>query len=637
MYAVRVMPVAKGIFRDYLTFFSREALEPGSVIETPVRGRNIPAIVISSRDVREEKLDIRSADFALKKIDVTKSHKRIFSESFMRALADSSEWHGVHEGVLTAALTSTVILSSISKLEEAPRVPHRTTDADLKVRADLLVLQSEREERVRIYRNIAREAFARNASVVVVAPTVIEAETLSSELSRGIEERVALITGEMTKKKLLTEWNRAVSSKEPLLIIGTPVVLSLPRVDADTIIIERESARAYRGIQRPYVDVRRFAESLSRHSGARLILADFPLRVETRYRVDIHEVEELSRSQMRPAGNEKVIIFDSRAKEEKRGEKRIFSALSKETKEVLRAEIKKGGRALIFAARRGIAPLTVCNDCGTPITDPETGAPMSLHKTASGNVFISHRSGAILPAGTSCKTCGGWNLVTLGIGVDKVYEEIKKEFPEAPVILFTKDTAPAHKTAKKLMQDFYSKSGAILVGTERMLPYLAEPVELAVVASIDSMLSLPAWRAHETALSILFYLRERAQNAFLIETRKPDSEVMKTISSGNPADFYRSDIAEREQFSYPPFSVFIGITSIGTRASAEKSRVLISESFKEYDLVGPLPAEAVGKNEWKISAVIRLERGAWPDAALSEKLKSLPPDIAVAIDPDQIV
>ena len=69
----------------------------------------------------------------------------------------------------------------------------------------------------------------------------------------------------------------------------------------------------------------------------------------------------------------------------------------------------------------------------------------------------------------------------------------------------------------------------------------------------------------------------------------------------------------------------------------EKAKTLISETFKSRDLVGPLPAEAVSKNEWTIKAVIRVPRGNWPDGTLSEELKSLPPDIIVTIDPDQIV
>jgi primosomal protein N' (replication factor Y) len=266
---------------------------------------------------------------------------------------------------------------------------------------------------------------------------------------------------------------------------------------------------------------------------------------------------------------------------------------------------------------------------------------MTLHKTASGNVFLSHRSGAVLPAETSCTVCGGWNLVTLGIGIDRVVEDLEKAFPETKIISFTKDTAPTHKMAKKLADSFFAASagapGSILVGTERMLPYLKESADVVVVASIDSILSLPQWRAHETALSVLFYLRERAEEKLIIETRQPDSEVMKTLVSGNPQDFYRSDIVEREQYSYPPFALFIGITAYGSRQSIDASRALITETFTGYDLVGPLPAEAGVRAEWTAKAVVRLPRHAWPNQELSEKLINLPPNIRVTIDPDEIV
>ncbi|MBY0538948.1 hypothetical protein K2P56_00745 [Patescibacteria group bacterium] len=635
MFSVRVMPVAKGIFKDHLTYFSREHISPGTVIHVIVRGRKIPGIVLASTDVREEKYDLRTADFALKKLDSEKTpKKKMFRASFIRAVNDAARWHGTHEGIVVSALASSQILASLPSIEEyVPKANEETTG----VKADLLVLQAEREERIRTYRNLAREAFARNASVFIVAPTIVEAEQLAGHLERGIENRVILFTSELSKKKLIGAWNHAVTNREPVLVVGTPVILSIPRADLDTIVIERESARAYRGRERPHLDIRQVAESLSAHSGARLILADFPLRVETRYRVDIHEAEELARSQVRPGGTEMVSVVDTRQKDTKRGERRMFSALTPETKAEMRSILKKGGRAIVFAARRGIAPLTICNDCGTPITDPNSGLPMTLHKTAHGNVFLSHRSGAVLPAETSCTVCGGWNLVTLGIGIDRVVEELEKDFPDTKISAFTKDTAPTHKTAKKISDAFFATDGAILVGTERMLPYLKEPADIAVVASIDTLLSLPAWRAHETALSILFYLREHAEEKLIIETRQPETEVMKTLLSGNPQDFYRKDCAEREQYGYPPFTLFIGLTAYGPRPAVDKNRTLISETFSGYDLVGPLPAEAEPRGEWSAKAVIRLPKSSWPDTELWEKLKSLPPNVVVSIDPDEIV
>lgn len=612
----------------------------GSVIPITVRGRRISALVIESKGAREEKLDIKSAHFALKKLPANVKPRRIFSSAFIQAAKDIALWHGVYEGVAMNALTSQTILNAAARLAEAPEeknVSAGETEGELKVKADILVLQAERGERVRMYRNLAREAFARGMSAIIIAPTVIEVEKLGEELSRGIEEHVMLFSHELTKKKFVSAWNRAVTFLQPILAIGTPLVLSLPRADIDAIVIERESARAYRARERPRLDFRRAAEYVSERSGARLIYADFPLRVETRYLLDAARVEELARSQVRPSGLADVRVMDVRKDETSVKSKRNFTTLSEDTRELIRKETARGGRVAVFAARRGLAPLTVCNDCGTPVVDPVTGVPMVLHKTADGNVFLSHRSGAMLPSNTACKTCGGWNLATLGIGVDRVADELIKNFPDTKLSVFTTDTAKTHGAAKKLSREFFGESGGILVGTERMLPYLTEPVELAVVASIDSMLSLPLWRAHEHALSILFYLRERAEHALIVETRQPDHTVMKSFLSGNPIDFYRSDISERERYGYPPFAVFIGLSWKATKAEAEKLRLLVESAFKGADLVGPLPPVAADKGLWESRAVIRLSKNAWPDERITERLKSLPPSVTVTIDPDEIV
>jgi len=633
MYAVRVMPVARGIFKDELTFFSRDSIPAGRAVTVTVRGRKIPGIVISSRDVREEKQDIRTADFSLKKLDAAEPPKRVFSEAFMEAVRRSALWHGAHEGIVMAALVSNTVLSSFGRVEEAHEPKNRAGG----VRPETLLLQSEYGERIRTYRNLVREAFARNSSVMLIAPTVIEAETLAEELSRGIENRVLLLTGEVAKKKLLSNWNQALTETTPILLVGTAFLLSHPRPDIDTLIVERESAKSYRMRERPLLDLRRVARYFSEASGVRLILADFPLRTETRYLIESHEAEELARLQARAAGASDVRIVDTRSKENKHGERRVFTTLTPDTKAEIASMLKSKGRVAVFAARRGLSPLTVCNDCGTPVTDTLTGTPMVLHKTGKGNVFVSHKSGAIVPAETSCKTCGGWNLVTLGIGVDRVHQELLREFPETPLFLFTKDAAPTHKTAKKLSESFFAEKGAIVVGTERMLPYLTRPVDLTAVASIDSMLSLPAWRAHEQTHSILYYLRERAKNALIVETRDPEHAVMRSLALGNPSDFYAAEIAEREKYAYPPFSVFIGLTLRGSFAEVERQRKLIGELFASRDLVGPMPPEATGRNIWSAKAVIRLKRDEWPDPALSQELKNLPPSVLVSIDPDEIV
>ncbi len=631
MFTVRVIPITRGFQSEYLTFFSRAPVEIGSVVPITIRGRLSHGIVVGYTDVRDEKQDLRTAPFALKKLGKAEP-KRIFTSPFMNAARQTALWHGIHESEVISHFAPRTILSSISRVHEAPHIESLTD-----VKPDMLILQAERDERVRTYRNIARESFARNESLLIITPSLIEAESLVPDLMRGIDESVVLLTGELPKKKFLDTWNRIATDVRPLLIVGTSIALAAPRIGVSSIIIERESSRSYRGIQRPHIDVRILAEHLSRETGARFIAADFPVRVESRYKVELGDADELARSQVRPSGSAEIRVIDTRKKETLKGEKRVFSPLTDDAKRIMETELRREGRVAVYASRRGISPLTVCNDCGTPVTDPSTGAPMTLHKTPSGNVFMSHRSGATLPSEISCATCRGWNLVTLGIGVDRVHADLEKSFPKTKIVSLTRDSAKTHSSAKKVARQFYGDTGTIIVGTERMLPYLTEPVESIIVASLDSMLSRPQWRANEYALSMLYYLWERSLHSFVIETRRSDHEIMKSILAGNPLDFYRSEIRERKKYGYPPASVFIGLSVRGTRTLVDSFATLIKETFNDLDVVGPLPASQEGRNEWSARAVVRLERASWPNAELSDRLRALPPYVDVEIDPDEIV
>lgn len=631
MYVVRVMPVARGVFKDSLSFFSKESVTAGTLVEVSVRGRAIPALVVGSAEAREEKSALKRESFALKRLSA-RGARRIFSDAGIRAARAAARHYGVGPGAVIAHFSPPAVLAS--GRTDAPIETGKTATV-----SDILVLQAEGDERLGSYRNIAREAFARGSSVMIIAATVPEAEALAEKLARGVEEQVVLMTGALPKKALLAAWQKGVEDARPLLIVATPQFLLVPRA-VETLIVERESARAYVGREREALDARIMAEEVARATGARLILADFPMRVETRVRLMAREIEEASRLQVATRDGARVRIVDVKRKKEEGEKKKAFSSISDYAREAISKEIARGGRVAIYAARRGIAPLTICNDCGTPVKDPTTGAPMTLQRTTAGNVFISFYSGAVIPAETPCSTCGGWNLTSLGVGVERVEGDLRKLFPDAPLFSLTADTAPTHAKALQVRRRFFDTRGALMVGTDRMVPYL-EPVEKIVITSADGMLSSPAWRAEEHALHTLFALRDRTEEEMIIQSREPEGRVMRAIASGNPTEFFETELNERRQFNYPPFSTFIGLTWTGTEAAVAKVQKVVVDAMTRFDLVGPLPARMVGKNRYLARAVVRLSKdppaGGWPDDALAAVLHALPPDIIVTVDPDDIV
>jgi primosomal protein N' len=632
MYVVRVMPIARGVFKDSLSFFSKAPVEPGTVVDVAVRGRPVTALVVESSEAKLEKSALKREGFVLKRLG-TKGSRRIFSAVVLRAAAEAARASGVSVGTIIAHFSPTAVLTGGG---DAPPEKERGP-----VMADILVVQAEAGERMSSYRNMAREAFARGRSVMLIAPTVPEAETLFELLGRGIEEQVVLMTGALGKKALMSNWRRAVADEKSLFVIATAQFLMLPRADIETLIVERESARSYVGREREALDARVMAECVAKASGARLILADFPMRVETRFRLMTHEIDEASRLQIATRDGARVRIVDVKRKPAEGGsasggKKKPFSSISDYARDAIGREVARGGRVAVYAARRGVAPLTVCNDCGTPVTDPATGSLMTLEKSTAGNVFISHRSGAVIPAETPCRKCGGWNLVSLGIGVERVHDEIAKLFPDTPLFLLTADTAPSHAKAKTIRNRFFNTRGAIMAGTDRMIPYL-EPIERSLVASADGMLSTPAWRAEDHAVHTLFALRDKTEEEMIIQTRAPDGRVIRAIASGNPTEFFEIELTERKRFGYPPFVTFIGLTWTGTEVAVAKTQKIVTGALAGWDLVGPLPARAVGKNRYLARAVVRLPEGGWPNDALSTILMDLPPDVAVAVDPDDIV
>lgn len=632
MYVVKVIPITRVGFTEHLSFFSKEPLPEGAVLDVPVRGKPTPALITSVKEAREEKLELRGSSFSLKKIAPRKV-TRIYPPSTVLALRETALWHARGVGEVLSHFSPNEIVRNPIPFETYDR-EERTDTA-----SDALVLQAEYEERVRLYRSLAREAFARKESILIIAPTIAEAETLYDKLHRGIENQVIKLTSASTKKTVRDAWKRAVTDPEPLLIVATYSFLTIPQRNLDTIIIERESARSYVSRERGGLDARIAAEHIARKNASRIVFADFPLRIETRFRLEQGELEELVRLQVSSQGTARTRIIDARTKDtdEAPKKKKAFSVFTDAVRTAVSEELSRGSRVFLYASRRGLAPLTVCNECGTPVTDPSTGAPMTLQKTEEGNVFLSYRSGAVLPSNTSCASCGSWNLVSLGIGVERVVEEAEKLFKEATLFSLTAESATTHTKAKKITEYFFNTPGSILVGTERALPYLSEPVELSAVMSIDSLLSASAWRAHEYALNMLLYLRDRTENAFLVQTRLPDTAVMKAVIQGNPTDFIRDELAERKTYQYPPFATFIGLSWSGTEKTVWKYAALIKDTLKGWDLVGPLPAHQIARNRYQARAVVRLERGAWPNALLAQALKTLPNEVTIAIDPDEIV
>ncbi len=631
MYLIEVFPIVRGIAKEKLSYFSANAIAPGSLVRVPLRNKAVNALVVSSRNAKELRSEIRGEKYELKKVAAFKSEP-FLTEAFMKA---SSRAAGYYAGSIGSVLN---LIIPKSALEEGavgePRLA-AAAPAQSANTFERLILQTDKNERLDIYRGLVREEFARNRSVFICVPTAPDAGRIGNLLSKGIEHHTFVFHSLLPKKTLEGSRLAASQKSHPILIVATGHYFPLAPGNTSVIIVEEESSRFYKIPSRPFPDFRLFAEWFAKELGARVIFGDTLLRIETLFGFERQESAELNTPKFRSLSSVHADIVDMRALP--KTPRRAIEIVSPALADMIADSVARGQHCLVLAARRGLSSQTICADCGETVTCGRCRAPVTLHtgKNKTGNFFFCHHCGERRSAEERCNHCHSWKLTPLGIGIELVEKELRRAFPALTLFRVDKDNAPTPAKIRKIIEQFYAAPGSVIIGTETVLPYLS-PVENTAVASLDALFSLPDFRIRERIFHLLVRLRELTSFRLIAQTRINDNLLEHAIK-GDFINFYREELSLRERFNYPPYATLIKISLAGTRAAVEREMNKVRDNLKplELELYPAFIEEKRGL--FTMHGLMRLSRGSWPDYPLAEKLNALPPQFRVEVDPESLL
>ena len=628
MQIVTVIPISRGVSKDLLTYFTKSDVTSGSVVKIPLRKKSIYGLVVETKQAEEMKSQIKSLTYSIKKIEEMQSGS-FLSKSFTEAVKKIADYNAASIGATLFSLIPKTILEENSKLSFNPIEPPKDKFFET------LLLQSDYEERFATYKSLVREEFAKNHSVFFCVPTIEDLTSAKNILERGIEKYTFVLHSGLSKKEILGTWKNICEEKHPVLIIATGSFLSIPRGDLGAIVLEKESSRSYKTQTRPYLDIRNVVETLAKEMNVRLVLGDILLRTETLWEEKNGKYASLSPLKFRSLTSANCEIIDMKIPQDMK--KKEFTILSDKLKSVIRNNIEANEHLFLFCARKGLYPMTVCSDCGTVVSCKNCHMPVVLYgkkdATQSNNLFVCNHCGERFDSKILCSHCGGWRLNPLGIGVERVFEEILQLFPDSKIIIFDKDHIATQKKAEKARDDFYNTPGSIMIGTEMALSFLNQKIENTAVVSLDSYFSIPDYQISEKIFHILLEMRSVSIKEFLIQTRQENTKIFEHATRGNLVDFYREEIVERESMGYPPFNTYIKLTLEGEKTVIRKEMEKIKEYFMPMKLQIFDAFNSQNKNKHMVHGLLYLEKGKWPDKELLEKIRRLPPHFSVRIDP----
>ncbi|MDB5254126.1 MAG: hypothetical protein JWL80_192 [Parcubacteria group bacterium] len=630
LYITEVVPIQKGMTKETLSYFTKEELSIGSFVKIPLRNKEILGLVTQIHEASNMKTDLKSSSFALKKLSRSRISAEL-SSAFIQASLLTAEYYGTTIGSILGALIPKILLENPPLISSAKK----TTKGEETVREPFLI-QLPETDRIREYKSLIRESFARKRSVLFCVPTHEDAMRTFDLLSMGIE-KYTYTTSNKPAKALIDTLKAAHKEPHPILFITTPAFISFDRQDLHTIILERENSRAYRTFSRPYINYKVFCEFLAKASGKTLIMGDSVLSLETLYKEKQGVYAELSPLKWRITRDSKSMLIDMKGIAQKQPEetKKTFEILSPELIGLIAQALAEKKKIFLFGARKGLAPSTSCRDCGALLACENCSSPMVLHKKAGAPLYICHACGARRSSETRCDNCKSWNLMPLGIGIDRIEETVSELFPEAQIFVLDKDHANTSTKARAVAKKFASQKGGILIGTEMAFPYLLKIPFIGLV-SIDSLFSIPDFNINERIFYLVTRLLDIAEEQAIIQTRNIRKTIMTFAERGNILDFYRAEIEERKELSYPPISIFVKIQYTGTQPDIEQRAAYLKRLF-EQDEPDFMISKGMQSGKLVLSTILRFQRDEWPIRSVREKLLLLPPEFSIKVDPESIL
>ncbi len=473
--------------------------------------------------------------------------------------------------------------------------------AQLKQPAAALLYGVTGSGKTQVYIRLIQSVLARGEKALVLVPEIVLTPQLLRIFTSHFGEKIAVLHSSLRAGERYDEWKR-VRNGAAHVVIGTRSAVFAPLDRIGLIILDEEQESSYKSENAPRYHARDVAKYRCVQHKALLVLGSATPSVETMHQAQSGACRLF---QLKNRYNRKalpqVLIADMKEELRQGNATSISGVLRQELEE----NLKRGEQSILFLNRRGASRMVSCWECGEVPECPRCSVKLTYH-SANGRLMC-HHCGHSQPMPPACPSCGGM-LNFIGVGTQRVQEELEALFPGTRVLRMDTDTVSAAHPHEELLDRFRKENIPILVGTQMVAKGLDfENVTLVGVVAPDLSLYVDDFRAGERTFSLLTQVVGRAgrgdkQGRAVIQTYTPDNDVIRFAARQDYDNFFRSELPLRRLRGYPPFSDLVVITASGLeeggvlRCCVRLRQTLESElrPVGGWQILGPAPA-AVAK------------------------------------------
>jgi len=493
-----------------------------------------------------------------------------------------------------------------------------------------------------VYFERIKDILNKGLQALILLPEI----ALTNQFSRRFKEffgtEPAIWHSLTTKKNKSIIW-KGIAEGEIKIVVGARSSLFLPFKNLGIIIVDEEHDASYKQDEGISYNARDMAITRASLENIPINLVTSVPSIET-YNNIIDKKYHITRIRKRykEASLPSIEIINLHSESLNNN-----SWIAKKTIKKVNEFLNKGDQVLFFLNRRGYAPFVICKKCGYKFQCPNCAVNLNFHKKI--NKLLCHYCGHKSSLSRLCKDEKKCDLLFCGPGVERIFAELKKIYPNKKIEVFSSDTLKKNKLANVLLKKVEKEKIDILVGTQLLSKGFHFP-KLNCIVVVDSDFSSHGYDLRSAEKNVQLYHqlsgragREGNLSTIFFQTYTPDDEVLLNVSKNDPHAFLQKELLLRKEKKLPPFYRLISLIISGKNelqimkfATSIKSKL---PNLNQVNVLGPVLAPITKlKKKYRCRILIRYPKNLFIQKYLAQSLNKIKiaPQIKLEVDVDPI-
>jgi primosomal protein N' (replication factor Y) len=236
------------------------------------------------------------------------------------------------------------------------------------------------------------------------------------------------------------------------------------------------------------------------------------------------------------------------------------SWLSEKLYSEIKLSLANNEQVALLLNRRGMAQTVFCPSCGYTTECPNCDISLTLHGSAH---LVCHYCDYHQNFKVKCPDCKDGELVNLGLGTEKVEEDLNRLFPDKVIARADRDEVNSRADMEELVLKMEKSEIDILIGTQMIAKGLDfSNLKLVGLLLADISFNLPDFRATEKSFQLITQMSGRSgrhvkdketAGRVVIQTYNTEHESIQYSKNHDYESFVINELINRRQLNYPPF------------------------------------------------------------------------------------